>query len=224
MEADQGVREEGEVVGPEGAGDREATAAVLEPEAPAGSDQPEVLAGEVMEPESGEPEPEEEDALPEQNLAELLRLADLRADESHNAYLRALAEMDNIRKRTNREVDHARKFALEGFSRDLLSVADNMDRALSAVPSPGQGGGEAAFQSVVQGVRMVQSELNRVFNRHGITRMQVMNSRFDPNVHQAMMEVEDPLAVPGTVVRELQSGYLLHERLLRPALVGVAKG
>lgn len=156
-------------------------------------------------------------AASQADVTNLLRLADARAEESHNAYLRALAEMENLRKRTTKEVDQARKFALEGFTRDLLAVADNMDRAIAAIPSTG----DAAFQAVASGVRMVQTELNRVMTKHGVTRVNAINTRFDPNLHQAIMQVDDPKAEPGTVVQELQAGYLLHDRLLRPAMVGV---
>ncbi|MBF0371156.1 MAG: nucleotide exchange factor GrpE [Magnetococcales bacterium] len=141
-------------------------------------------------------------------------------EEKHHLYLRTLAEMENLRKRTAREIQQARKFAVEGFSKDLLSVADNMERALTAIPESD----DDNLKNIVQGVVMIQSELNRVMGNHGITRIESMHSPFDPHLHQAVIQVEDEDAKPGTVVQEMQAGYLLNERLLRPAMVGVAKG
>lgn len=152
-------------------------------------------------------------------MEEKLQQAEARATEQKDAWLRAMAEMENLRKRMNREIDNARKFALEGFAKDLLSVADNLERALAAVST----GDEAQMDKLTEGVRLIQSEVLRTFGKHGITRLEALNQPFDPHMHQAMMEVADGQAAPGTVVYELQAGYLLNERLLRPAMVGIAK-
>ncbi|MBF0613231.1 MAG: nucleotide exchange factor GrpE [Magnetococcales bacterium] len=152
-------------------------------------------------------------------LEEKLKAAEARLNEERDARLRVVAEMENMRKRTLREIDNARKFALEGFAKDLLNVADNLERALQAATS----GGDGQLDKLTEGVRLIQSEVVRTFGKHGITRLDAVNRPFDPHMHQAMMEVPNPEAAPGTVVCELQAGYLLNERLLRPAMVGVAK-
>lgn len=166
-------------------------------------------------------EPEDEPPVLEAKLQE----AEKRAEEHRANYLRAMAEMENMRKRTVREVEQARRFAIEGFARDLLPVADNLERAMGAVVQS-QGGGEAdpAIKALMEGVRLIQNELTRSFGKHGLVRIQALNAPFDPNLHQAMMQIDHGEAAPGTVVQELQPGYLLNDRLLRPAMVSVAKG
>jgi molecular chaperone GrpE len=146
--------------------------------------------------------------------------------EDENAQLkdrliRTLAEMENLRKRTEREVADARVYAVTGFARDLLTVADNMDRALAAVPTEGRTDVVAAL---VEGVDLTARELLKVFERHGIKRIAAEGERFDPHRHQAMFEVEDASVPAGTVVKVVQDGYSIGERALRPAFVGVAKG
>lgn len=139
--------------------------------------------------------------------------------KSRDETLRAMAEMQNIRKRGQREMQQARDFAVEGFARDLLSVSDNMERALGAMPASQ----DTAIKALVDGVGMVQAELRRVFGNHGISRIECVGQPFDPNQHQAVQEVEAPDTQPGLVVAELQPGYLLRGRLLRAAMVTVAK-
>ncbi|MEO5350522.1 MAG: nucleotide exchange factor GrpE [Magnetococcus sp. YQC-3] len=153
------------------------------------------------------------------SLEAQLQAAQAQAEEQRAACLRAVAEMQNARKRFEREGQQARQYAIEGFARDLLTVADNLERALAAVPKECS----AELKLFQDGVAMTQNELARAFGKHGVTRIQAMLEPFDPNLHQAVMQVEDAVAAPGTVVRELQSGYLLNGRLLRPAMVGVAK-
>ncbi|MBF0415819.1 MAG: nucleotide exchange factor GrpE [Magnetococcales bacterium] len=139
--------------------------------------------------------------------------------KSRDETLRAMAEMQNIRKRGAREMQQARDFAVEGFARDLLSVSDNMERALGAMPQSQ----DTAIKALVDGVGMVQAELRRIFGNHGISRIECIGQPFDPNLHQAVQEVEAPEVPPGSVVAELQPGYLLRGRLLRAAMVTVAK-
>ncbi|MBF0140918.1 MAG: nucleotide exchange factor GrpE [Magnetococcales bacterium] len=139
--------------------------------------------------------------------------------KSRDETLRAMAEMQNIRKRGAREMQQARDFAVEGFARDLLNVSDNMERALGAMPQSQ----DTAIKALVDGVGMVQAELRRIFGNHGISRIECIGQPFDPNLHQAVQEVEAPEATPGSVVAELQPGYLLRGRLLRAAMVTVAK-
>ncbi|HJU18193.1 MAG TPA: nucleotide exchange factor GrpE [Stellaceae bacterium] len=136
--------------------------------------------------------------------------------------LRALAETENVRRRAQREREDALKYAAAGFARDLLSAADNLRRALDSLPEA-----EAADErtrSLLHGVAATERELLSVFERHGIRRIDPKGERFDHNYHQAVFEVENAQAPSGTVVEVLQPGYVMHGRLLRPAMVGVAKG
>ena len=113
------------------------------------------------------------------------------------------------------------KLAETGFARDILSVSDNLSRAIDSIPEELREDGK--FKGLVAGIEATQRELDRVFGQHGVTRVAAMGLPLDPNVHQAMMEIPNDEAEPGTVVQEMQAGYLIRDRLLRPALVGVAK-
>lgn len=137
--------------------------------------------------------------------------------------LRALAETENVRRRADRDKDDAKRFAASSFAKDLLSVADNFHRALESVTEEILAE-HPPLQPIIEGVRMTQKEMLTVFERHGIKKIDVIGQKLDPNRHQAVFEVPDETQPPGTVVQELQAGYVLHERLLRPAMVGVAKG
>ena len=134
--------------------------------------------------------------------------------------LRTLADMENLRRRTEREVRDSAQYAITGFARDLLSVSDNLARA---VQSAGDSE-DAAVKAVVEGVSMTERELAKVLEKHGVKRIAAEGEKFDPHLHQAMSEVPNPGLRSGTVVQELQSGYVIGERVLRPALVAVAKG
>ena len=148
----------------------------------------------------------------------------LRAElaELKDQLLRALAEADNQRKRAARERDETAKFAIAGFARDLVQVADDLERALANAPRAG-GDGQASIASLVEGVELTRRSLQAALDRHGITRIEPLGEKFDHNQHEAMFEVESADAEPGTVVQVVQPGYRIHDRLLRPARVGVAK-
>src|SRR5215471_8160460 len=136
--------------------------------------------------------------------------------------LRALAETENVRRRAQREREDASRYAVAGFAKDLLSAADNLRRALESLPE-----GEVRDErtrSLLDGVAATERELLSVFERHGIRRIDPQGEPFDHNFHQAIFEAERPDQPSGTVVEVLQPGYVLHDRLLRPAMVGVAKG
>jgi molecular chaperone GrpE len=136
--------------------------------------------------------------------------------------LRVMAEMENLRKRTEREVQDARAYAVSAFARDLLTVADNLDRALAAVPSDDE---DPALKALVDGVGLTGREFQGVLAKHGVTRIEPQaGERFDPNLHQAMFEVPDPSRPTGEVVQVIQPGFAISGRLLRPAMVGVSKG
>lgn len=136
--------------------------------------------------------------------------------------LRALAEADNIRKRATREQDDARKYAITQFSRELLSVADNLGRALESIP-PEASADTPLLKTIIDGVTMTQSALLNILERHGIQKIPALGEKFDPHLHQAMMEVEGPPEKAGTVIQVLQEGYQIQDRLLRPAMVMVGK-
>jgi molecular chaperone GrpE len=157
-------------------------------------------------------------ASPEERLATLEgELADTK-----DRLLRALAETENTRRRFQREREDTQKYAISGFAKDLLSAADNLRRALAAVPEAEIT--DPRTKSLVDGVAATERELLAAFERHGLRRIDPKGEAFDHNFHQAIFEAERPDTPAGTVVEVLQPGYVLHDRLLRSAMVGVAKG
>jgi molecular chaperone GrpE len=143
-------------------------------------------------------------------------------DELKDQMLRAVAEADNTRRRAERDVAQARKYGHTGFARDLISVVENLSRAVEALPEQRDDLDET-MKNLVIGVEMISREMASVLERHGITRILPMGEKFDHNKHQAMFEVPTNDAEPGVVVQVAQSGWMLHDRLLSPAMVGVAK-
>ena len=143
--------------------------------------------------------------------------------ELQDKYLRAEAETQNVRRRGQQDVERERKYGIERFARDVLSVADNIGRALSALPADLESV-DPAVRNVITGVQATERELQSVLERHGVTRIESLGKAFNADFHQAMMEVEDPSVPAGTVVQELIPGYLLAGRLLRAAMVAVSKG
>jgi molecular chaperone GrpE len=137
--------------------------------------------------------------------------------------LRLAAEMDNTRKRLEREKAEATLYAATNFAKDLLSVADNMGRALAAVTAESRAAADEVTRNLLSGVEVVERELLNTFQRHGIRKLETVGQKFDPNLHQALFEVPAGDHPPGTVVQEMQSGFAIGERCLRPAMVGVAK-
>ena len=150
-----------------------------------------------------------------------IELVERELADSKDRLLRALAETENVRRRLQRERDDAQKYAVSGFAKDLLSVVDNLRRALDAMPEAEVK--DARTRGLRDGVAATERELLAVFERHGLKRIDPKGEPFDHNFHQAIFEAERPDAPAGTVVEVLQPGYTLHDRLLRPAMVGVAK-
>jgi molecular chaperone GrpE len=152
------------------------------------------------------------------------RLTALEAElaEQKDRLLRALAETENVRRRAQREREDASKYAVTAFAKDLLSAADNLRRALDSLPEAEVK--DERTRSLLAGVAATERELLSVFERHGIRRIDPKGDPFDHNFHQAIFEAEREDQPSGTVVEVLQPGYVLHDRLLRPAMVGVAKG
>lgn len=142
---------------------------------------------------------------------------------SKDRLLRLAAEMENLRKRTEREKAEATLYAATNFARDLLTVADNLGRALEALPASERESAGEIEKNLIFGVEVTQKELLQVFNRHGIKKIETVGQKFDPNYHQAIYEVPTSEKPPGIVMQEMQSGYAVGERCLRPAMVGVSK-
>jgi len=154
--------------------------------------------------------------------AELDRLAELEKEleEVRQHVLYAQAETQNVRRRLEQEKVNASQYAATGFARDMLSVKDNLERALAAIPAELRE--DERMKGLVTGIEATGRELENVFQRNGIARVEAMGAKLDPHLHQAMIEVPSD-EEPGTIVQEMQSGYTIKDRLLRPALVGVAK-
>ena len=138
--------------------------------------------------------------------------------------LRTLADMENLRRRTEKEIADARIYAVANFAQDMLTVTDNLRRALDSFPEEARQAAESAVKPMLEGVELTERDLLKTLERHHIRKIDPQGDRFDPNLHQAMFEVEDPTLPAGTVTQVVQSGYVIGERLLRPALVGVSKG
>jgi molecular chaperone GrpE len=138
--------------------------------------------------------------------------------------LRTLAEMENLRRRTDREVADARTYGVTNFARDILAVADNMERAMQALDDEIRDKADAGVKALLDGVELTERELIKVMEKHGVRKIEPQGQKFDPNLHQAMFEIPDATVPAGTVVQIMQPGYTIGDRVLRPALVGVAKG
>ena len=135
--------------------------------------------------------------------------------------IRVLAEMENLRKRFEREKIDSIKYGSVNFARDILSPGDNLERALSAINEEEEH--PQSIKNLIEGLLMVKKELSTALEKNGIEKIDTLNKKFDPNLHQAMMEIENNDLDEGVVVQEIQTGYMMHDRLLRPAMVGVSK-
>ncbi len=179
-------------------------------------------------------EPEE---IPEENTTEaeaspeaMARALQVLLDEKEKEIaslkdhiLRARAEAENTRKRTERELADMSKYAVTSFARDLVDVLENLQRATASIPEELKES-QPAVASLATGVEMTQKELLSIFEKQGIRRLDPMGEKFNHNYHQAVAQIETPETEPGTIVQVLQAGYVIHDRLLRPAMVGVAAG
>ena len=138
--------------------------------------------------------------------------------------LRTLAEMENLRRRTEREVSDAKTYAVTSFARDMLTVVDNLARALEHVPAEARAAADPQIRSVIEGVELTARDLEAALGRHGVKRLDPKGQKFDPNFHQAIFEVPDETLPAGAVSQVVQSGWTIGDRVLRPAMVGVSKG
>jgi molecular chaperone GrpE len=153
-------------------------------------------------------------------------LAALEAEKADlkDRLLRTLAEMENLRRRTEREVSDAKAYAVTGFARDMLAVADNLRRALESLPAGAREAFDGAAKSLAEGVDLTERDLAKTLERHGIRKLDPKGLKFDPNMHQAMFEGPDASVPKGHVTTVVQNGYAIGERVLRPAMVGVSAG
>ncbi len=157
---------------------------------------------------------------PEQ-IALLIEHLQSENDTMKDKMMRTMAEMENLRRRTQKDVADAKTYAVASFARDLLGVGDNMRRALDSAPENSE---DAALTTLVEGVQMTEREMLNTFEKHGIQKIEPEGHKFDPNFHQAMFEVENATIPNGTVVQVVAAGYVIGTRVLRPAMVGISKG
>ena len=146
------------------------------------------------------------------------------AAEARDKMLRTLAEMENLRKRTAKEVADSRIYGITGFARDVLDIADNLQRALDAVPAETRESADPILKALIEGVELTERSLLNALEKNGVKKFDPSGEKFDPNFQQAMYEVPDTSVPPGTVVQVVQAGYMIGDRVLRPALVAVSKG
>jgi len=145
-------------------------------------------------------------------------------EELKDRALRVAAEMENLRRRTARDVHDARAYAIANFARDMLAVSDNLRRAIDAVPAEAKDGGDAGMKGLLEGVEMTERSMLSALERHGVKKLNPEGEKFDPNFHQAMFEIPNADVPANTVLQVVQPGYSIGERVLRPAMVGVSKG
>lgn len=161
---------------------------------------------------------------PAEDLARIQTLERENADLK-DRLLRALAEMENLRRRTERELQDQRAYSITKFATDIVGTADNLRRALDAVPKvEGESEDNAAIKALVDGVELTERELLKAFERHGVKKREPVGERFDPHKDQAVFEIPDESVASGTVLQVMQAGYMIGERVLRPSMVGVSKG
>lgn len=146
------------------------------------------------------------------------------ASEMKDQLLRTVAEMENLRRRTEKEIRDAKQFSVTSFARDMLAVADNLRRGLEAIPDEERANADGALKALLEGTEMTEREMLKTLEKHGVKKLNPEGEKFDPNYHQAMFEVPNPDVPNNSVIQVVQSGYVIGTRVLRPAMVGVAKG
>ena len=165
----------------------------------------------------------EQAATAEAGLAAQLAKLQAERDDLKDKLLRTLAEMENLRRRTEREIADAKAYAVTSFARDMLGSSDNLRRALESLPADTMKTADAAVKALHEGVELTERELLKTLERHGVRQIDPQGEKFDPNLHQAMFEAPDAAIAKGLVSKVVQTGYKIGERVLRPALVMVAK-
>lgn len=185
-------------------------------ESPEKTENPEEEINELEEEESTG-----DDVAEEQGNSEELEELKKENQQLKQDFLRAYADAENTKKRCAQEIEKNNKYAISSFAKELLSVADNLHRAIEAVTKDDS---PESCEALLKGVELTENELKKVFNKFGIQKMEIMDTVFDPNFHQVVQEVEDPSKPAGTIIAELQTGYMLNDRILREAMVVVTKG
>ena len=180
-----------------------------------------MMSDDTMAQDGFEPRPEIETPAPEADPVEALSKenADLK-----DRLLRLAAEMENVRKRMAREIEDTRSYAITKFARDMLTATDSLSRALIVLPAETRDTADGPLKSLIDGIELTEREMQRLLAVHGVKPIEAEGQKFDPHKHQAMFEVPDPTRPEGTVVQVVQTGYAIGDRVLRPAMVGVAKG
>ncbi len=166
----------------------------------------------------------EDTATPEADAQDPLEALRAENAELRDKLLRTVAEMENLRKRTEREIADTRSYAISGFARDMLTATDSLSRALTILPAETRNSSDPTTKSLIEGIEMTEREMQRLLAKHGVKPIEAEGQKFDPHKHQAMFEVPDPTRPEGTVVQVVQAGFAIGDRVLRPAMVGVAKG
>lgn len=185
------------------------------------------MSDDTMAQDGFEPRPEMEkpananDAAPGADPTEALRTENA---ELKDRVLRLAAEMDNLRKRMEREISDTRSYAITKFARDMLTATDSLSRAMLMLPPEARETADGPTKSLIEGIELTEREMQRLLAVHGVKPIEAEGQKFDPHRHQAMFEVPDPTRPEGTVVQVVQTGYAIGDRVLRPAMVGVAKG
>ena len=181
------------------------------------------MSDDTMAQDGFEPRPELEtsDTAPETDPVAALQAENA---ELKDRLLRLAAEMENLRKRMAREIDDTRSYAITKFARDMLTATDSLSRALLVLPAEARENADGPMKSLIEGIELTEREMQRLLAVHGVKPIEAEGQKFDPHRHQAMFEVPDPTRPEGTVVQVVQAGYAIGDRVLRPAMVGVAKG
>ena len=180
-----------------------------------------MMSDDTMAQDGFEPRPEIETPASQADAVEALKAENA---ELKDRLLRLAAEMENLRKRMSREIDDTRSYAITKFARDMLTATDSLSRALMVLPPETRDTAEGPLKSLIDGIDLTEREMQRLLAVHGVKPIEAEGQKFDPHKHQAMFEVPDPTRPEGTVVQVVQAGYAIGDRVLRPAMVGVAKG
>ncbi|MBL0848637.1 MAG: nucleotide exchange factor GrpE [Candidatus Liberibacter ctenarytainae] len=162
--------------------------------------------------------------IEEEKIANPIEEAEAKAKESHEKYLRSVAEMENLRRRTEREIQDVQSYAIASFARDMLSVSDNLSRALDSIPADTNQTEKNGITSLIDGIKMTKRDMISTLEKYGIKKIEADGQKFNPNFHQAMFEEINETIPTNTVIKVVQEGYTMSERVLRPALVGISKG
>ena len=184
----------------------------------------EEMSGEEAEMEIAEQAAKSGFSSPAAFLAAEIERVEQEKSDLNDQFLRAHAEMENLRRRTQKDVADAREYSIAGFAREMLQVADNLRRAIDAVPEDARENGDDGLKALLEGVEMTERAMMQGLEKHGVKKISPLNERFDPNFHQAMFEVPNTDVPNNTVLNVVQEGFVIGNRCLRPAMVGVSKG